>query len=142
MYLISTCFLLINSCLNPVAVFCTSSPFRQHLKRDLTCCCKTNSPPADLELTRINWICNTWICFLYIQVGYIFYKNFHLVNYSNDNENCVALRKCRLCAKIKYMHCHFYYIQENFRKNHEIKLKNYKCCLIFSIAKAIIWGYY
>ena len=45
MYLISTCFLLINSCLNPVALFCTSSPFRQHLKRHLTCCCKINPPP-------------------------------------------------------------------------------------------------
>jgi Leucine-rich repeat (LRR) protein len=51
-YLISTFFLLINSCLNPVALFCTSSPFRQHLKRYLTCFCKTNSPSTDLELTR------------------------------------------------------------------------------------------
>jgi hypothetical protein len=51
-YLISTCFLLINSCLNPVALFCTSSPFRQHLVRYLTCCCKRNSPSTDLELTR------------------------------------------------------------------------------------------
>ena len=53
-YLISTCFLLINSCLNPVALFCTSSPFRQHLKRYLTCFCKTNSPPTDFELARRN----------------------------------------------------------------------------------------
>jgi hypothetical protein len=30
MYQISTCFPLINSCLYPVALFCTSSPFRQH----------------------------------------------------------------------------------------------------------------
>jgi len=30
-YLISNCFLLINPCLNPVALFSTSSPFRQHL---------------------------------------------------------------------------------------------------------------
>jgi hypothetical protein len=52
--LISTSFLLINSCLNPVALFCTSSPFRQHLKRYLTCFCKTNSPSTDLELTRRN----------------------------------------------------------------------------------------
>ena len=52
MQLISTSFLLINSCLNPVALFCTSSPFRQHLKRYLTCFCKTNSPPTDLELQR------------------------------------------------------------------------------------------
>jgi len=52
--LISTCFLLINSCLNPVALFCTSSPFRQHLKRYLICFCKTNSPSTDLELTRRN----------------------------------------------------------------------------------------
>jgi len=51
-YQISTCLLLINSCLNPVALFCTSSPFRQHLKRYLTCFCKTNSPPTDLELAR------------------------------------------------------------------------------------------
>jgi hypothetical protein len=53
-YLLSTCFLLINSCLNPVALFCTSSPFRQHLKRYLTCFCKTNSPPNDVELARRN----------------------------------------------------------------------------------------
>jgi hypothetical protein len=53
-YLISTCFLLINSCLNPVALFYTSSPFRQHLKRYLTCFCKTNSPSNDLELQRRN----------------------------------------------------------------------------------------
>jgi hypothetical protein len=53
-YLISTSFLLINSCLNPVALFCTSSPFRQHLKRYLTFFCKRNSPPTDFELTRRN----------------------------------------------------------------------------------------
>jgi hypothetical protein len=53
-YLISTGFLLINSCLNPVALFCTSFPFRQHLKRYLTCFCKTNSTPTDFELTRRN----------------------------------------------------------------------------------------
>jgi hypothetical protein len=51
MYLISTCFLLLNSCLNAVALFCTSSQFRQHLKRYLTCSCKTNSPSNVLELT-------------------------------------------------------------------------------------------
>jgi len=53
-YLISTCILLINSCLNPVALFCTSSPFRQHLKRYLTCFCKTGSPSTDFELARRN----------------------------------------------------------------------------------------
>jgi hypothetical protein len=51
---ISTCFLLINSCLNPVALFCTSSPFRQNLKRYLTCFRKTNSLPRAFELTRQN----------------------------------------------------------------------------------------
>jgi hypothetical protein len=51
-YLISTCLLLINSCLNPIALFCTSSPFRQHLKRYLFCFCKTNSPPTNLKLQR------------------------------------------------------------------------------------------
>jgi hypothetical protein len=49
---ISTCFLLINSCLNPVALFRTSSPFRNHLKRYLTCFCKTNTSSTDIELTR------------------------------------------------------------------------------------------
>jgi hypothetical protein len=53
-YLISTSFLSVNSCLNPVALFYTSSPFRQHLKRYLTCCCKTNPPPTDMELARRN----------------------------------------------------------------------------------------
>jgi len=53
-HLISNGFLLINSCLNPVALFFTSSPFRQHLKRYLTCFCKINSPPPDLELARRN----------------------------------------------------------------------------------------
>ena len=52
-YLISTCFLTINSCLNPVALFCTSSQFR-HLKRYFTCFCKTSSPSDDFELARIN----------------------------------------------------------------------------------------
>jgi hypothetical protein len=53
-YLISTCFLSINPCLNPVALFCTSSPFRQQLKRYLTCFCKINSPPTDIELAGRN----------------------------------------------------------------------------------------
>jgi hypothetical protein len=47
-------FLLINSCLNPVALFCTSLAFRRQFKRYLTCCCKTKSPATDLELTRRN----------------------------------------------------------------------------------------
>jgi hypothetical protein len=34
---ISSCFLLINSCLNPVVLFCTSSTFRQQIKRYLKC---------------------------------------------------------------------------------------------------------
>jgi hypothetical protein len=44
----------INSCLNPVALFCTSLAFRRHFKRYLTCCCKTKTPPTDFELTRRN----------------------------------------------------------------------------------------
>jgi len=47
-------FLSINSCLNPVALFCTSLAFRRHFKRYLTCCCKSKSPPTDLELKRRN----------------------------------------------------------------------------------------
>ncbi len=45
---------LINYCLNPVALFCTSLAFRRHFKRYLTCCCNTNSPPTDFELTNRN----------------------------------------------------------------------------------------
>jgi len=48
------CFFVTNSALNPVALFCTSSTFRQHLKRYLCCCYKANSPPTDIELQRRN----------------------------------------------------------------------------------------
>jgi len=44
--------LSINSCLNPVALCCTSLAFRRQLKRYLTCCCKTKSSPTDFELKR------------------------------------------------------------------------------------------
>jgi hypothetical protein len=53
-YVISTCLLLTNSCLNPVALFWTSLAFRKQIRRYLTCCCKGNSPPTDLELERRN----------------------------------------------------------------------------------------
>jgi hypothetical protein len=46
--LVLTCLLSINSCLNPVALFCASSPIRQHFKRYLTCFCKTNSSSTEL----------------------------------------------------------------------------------------------
>jgi hypothetical protein len=49
-YLVSTCLLLINSCVNPIAQFGMSFVFRSKLKQFLTCC-KTNSPPTELELT-------------------------------------------------------------------------------------------
>jgi hypothetical protein len=42
-------FLSLNSCLNPVALFCTRLAFRRQLKRYVTCCCQTNSPPTYLE---------------------------------------------------------------------------------------------
>jgi hypothetical protein len=54
LYEIQRFLLLINACLNPVSLFCTSRDFRKHLKRYLTCRCKTNSPPTDLDLTSIN----------------------------------------------------------------------------------------
>jgi len=47
-------FLSINSCLNPVALFCTSLAFRRHFKRYLKCCCKTKFPTNDFELRRRN----------------------------------------------------------------------------------------
>ena len=43
-----------NSCLNPVALFCTSRAFRRHIKRCLTCCCKEKSSSTDFQLTRRN----------------------------------------------------------------------------------------
>jgi amino acid transporter len=52
MLIVSTFLLLINACLNPVALFCTSLAFRTHFKRYLTCCFKTNSPSTALELAR------------------------------------------------------------------------------------------
>ena len=51
---IASVLLLINSCLNPVAIFCTSSLFRQHLKCNLTCFFKANSPPTNIERIRRN----------------------------------------------------------------------------------------
>ena len=51
---ISKCLVSINPCLNPVALFCTSTQFRKHLKLYLTCSSKANSPPNDIELTVRN----------------------------------------------------------------------------------------
>jgi hypothetical protein len=53
-WIIVMLFVPINSCLNPVALFCTSLAFRGHFKRYLTCCYKVKSLPTDLELTRRN----------------------------------------------------------------------------------------
>jgi hypothetical protein len=52
--LILNLFPAINSCLNPVAVFCTSLAFRRQFKRSITCCCKENSTPAGIELEGRN----------------------------------------------------------------------------------------
>jgi hypothetical protein len=53
-FIVLKCLLLLNSCLNPVALICMSFAFRRQFKRYLTCGCKANSPPNDLELTRRN----------------------------------------------------------------------------------------
>ena len=116
-HLFSTCLLLINSCLNPVALFCTSSPFRQHLKRYLTCCCKTNSPPADLELTRSNWVGSQFLYFLQLHICYIFHTDFHLANYSNDNENCEAVRNADCVQKLNICTVIFRYIRRKININ-------------------------
>jgi hypothetical protein len=42
--------LSINSCLNPVALFCTSLAFRREFKRYLSCWCKAKSPSTGSEL--------------------------------------------------------------------------------------------
>jgi hypothetical protein len=54
MKLLSAISLLINSSLNPVALFCTGRAFRRHLKRYLTCLCKTNARTSKIELTKRN----------------------------------------------------------------------------------------
>jgi len=72
-------FLSINSCLNPVALFCTSLAFRRHFKRYLTYCCKSKSPPTDLELERRNWVCNLSHYFLPTQLGNIFHSDWYIV---------------------------------------------------------------
>jgi Leucine-rich repeat (LRR) protein len=51
-YLVSTCLLLLNPCLNPVALFCTSLALRRQFKRYLICCRKTNPTASNIELTR------------------------------------------------------------------------------------------
>jgi hypothetical protein len=53
-FLVSESLLLINSCLNPVALFCTSLAFRRQFKRYLTCCFKVKSPVTNIELIRRN----------------------------------------------------------------------------------------
>jgi hypothetical protein len=66
LYLISTYFLLINSRLNSVALFCTSSPFGQYLKRYLTWFCKTNSPLLISNLQEeIEFLTTVFIFFSY-----------------------------------------------------------------------------
>jgi len=121
-YLISNCFLLINPCLNPVALICTSSQFRQHLKRYLTCFCRTSSHPTDLELARRNWILNHCLHFLqllknlYIRKKVLSFKlrQWHLI-----------LRVCNTlhvkCSKVKYMHCHNSLNLIEFKKFQAIK---------------------
>jgi len=71
--------LYINSCLNPVALFCTSLAFRRHFKRYLTCWCKTKSPPTDFELTRRNWVYNLSRYFLTTQLGNVFHLNVFII---------------------------------------------------------------
>jgi hypothetical protein len=53
-YLVSNCLLLINPCLNPVALLSTSLAFRRHFKRYLTCCCRGISEVANTETTTRN----------------------------------------------------------------------------------------
>jgi gastrin-releasing peptide receptor len=51
-YSVSTCLLVLNSCLNPVALCCTSLAFRKHFKRYITCRYRRNSTTTNFELTR------------------------------------------------------------------------------------------
>jgi uncharacterized membrane protein (UPF0182 family) len=51
-HVVSMCFFLLNPCLNPVALFCTSLAFRRQFKRYLTCCFKLKSPVINIVLVR------------------------------------------------------------------------------------------
>jgi hypothetical protein len=94
--LISTCFLLINSCLNPLALFCTSSPFRQHLKRYLTFHCKTNPLLMISHFEKeIEFVTTVFVFFNY-NYALCSIQTFRLINYSNDNQNYVSVRQCAL----------------------------------------------
>jgi hypothetical protein len=53
-YMFSTCLLLLNSCLNPVALFCTSLALRRQFKRYITFFCKANPTASNIELSRRN----------------------------------------------------------------------------------------
>jgi hypothetical protein len=53
-YVILHLLLSINSCFNPVALFCTSFVFRRVFKRYLICSYKTKSPLTNFELSRRN----------------------------------------------------------------------------------------
>jgi hypothetical protein len=81
MYLMLTYLLLINSCLNPVALFCTSLAFRRQVKRYLTCCCKASSTLTKLQLT-IHLDCNHCHYFHQSQVSYIFQTKFQHALYT------------------------------------------------------------
>jgi hypothetical protein len=96
-------FLPINSCLNPVALFCISPAFRRELKRYLNCYCKTKYPPTEFEPTRRNWFLNIVIIFFrYKYAIYISHKYLYC--------NLVRIMRKRLpktmhvkCAKINYV---------------------------------------
>jgi hypothetical protein len=89
---------LINSCLNPVALFYTSSPFRQHLKCYLTCFDKTNSPPVGLELTRRNKFLNSDLIFL-SRINVMFQTKLNLTICSNNNAIPLAVTQCTLSGQ-------------------------------------------
>lgn len=52
--IIGFCLSFINSCINPIALYCVSKAFRKHFNRYLFCCIKRSSHFNDMTLTHIN----------------------------------------------------------------------------------------
>jgi hypothetical protein len=75
---LSKCLLLLNTCLNPVALISASHAFRRQIKGHLTCSCKANPTPSDIsniELRRMNRVSNHCHNFIQSQGSYMLYKS-------------------------------------------------------------------
>ncbi|XP_075214785.1 neuropeptide CCHamide-2 receptor-like isoform X2 [Lycorma delicatula] len=52
--IVGFCLTFINSCINPIALYCVSKAFRKHFNRYLFCCIKQSSQLNDMTLVHMN----------------------------------------------------------------------------------------